>query len=519
MELRKQEYQVIHQKSAAKSQMTCDEEFNVPDNRPDVGRMIQKKGEVHITEVSVSENMIKLSGTLEFHLLYVSDDEKRCISSLEGHLPIEESIRLEGVQNGDKIGLDWDVEDLAIHLIHPRKLNIQAMISFVAEIQESRCLLLPVDVAEEQEVSCKRQTESILGFCVNRKETISFKEEIILPSNKQDAEQLLWQEIQVRGLKFRCMEGEIAYSGELFVFVLYAGEEPLNPPEWLEQIIPVSGSISCEVCETAMLPDIRVRLVREEITVKPDANGEERILLAEAVLEADVKLEQEKEFSLLMDICHPSKECKAVCQKEKLPGLLIRNEAKCRVNEYFGTGEAQGKILQICHSDAIVRVDECRRTAHGLEAEGILQLRVLYIVSDDEMPFYAMEEVLPFCQSVEVPGISEDSRYTLRADLEQLSTTMADSHEIEVKALLNCSAFVIQEKEVSLLQEIEETPLDMEKIRRLPGIVCYRFEEGDTLWDLAKAYYTTRENIMEINDLHGEPVQGQEVFLVKKVES
>ena len=519
MEIRKQEYQVIRQKNAAKTQITCDEEFNVPDSRPDVGRMIQKKGTVQITGINVAENVVTLAGALEFCLLYVSDDEKRCISSLSGRIPIEERMRLDGVKDGDKINLDWDVEDLAIHLVHPRKLNVQAMISFSAEVQEKKTLLLPVEIEAETDVSCKRQTETILGICVSRKETIRLKEEIVLPSNKQDAEQLLWKEIQVRGLKFRCMEGEIAYSGEMFVFVLYVGEDPLNPPEWIEQIIPVSGTIDCEACETTMLPDIRVRLSQEQITVKPDANGEERILVAEVTLEADLKLQRETEVSLLMDVCHPARECKAVTENETLSHLLIRNEAKCRVNDHFGTGEAQGKILQICHSDAVVRVDECRRTSQGLEAEGILELRILYIVSDDEMPFYAMEGVLPFSQVIEVPGITQDSRYELRIELEQLSTTMADSHEIEVRALLNCSAFVVTEKEVPLLQSIEELPLDPKTLRKLPGIVCCRFAAGDTLWDLAKTYYTTVEDIMEINDLQGEPAEGQPVFLVKNVES
>ena len=46
---------ILHQisrKSEAVSQITFDEDYNVPDARPDVGRMIQKKGEVTIGAVS-----------------------------------------------------------------------------------------------------------------------------------------------------------------------------------------------------------------------------------------------------------------------------------------------------------------------------------------------------------------------------------------------------------------------------------------------------------------------------------
>ena len=44
--------------------MTFDEDYNVPDVKPDVGRMIQKKGEVTVTEVQVNEGRAQISGSL-----------------------------------------------------------------------------------------------------------------------------------------------------------------------------------------------------------------------------------------------------------------------------------------------------------------------------------------------------------------------------------------------------------------------------------------------------------------------
>ena len=73
---------ILHQisrKSEAVSQITFDEDYNVPDARPDVGRMIQKKGEVTIGDVQISEGKARVFGGLTFHLLYVSDGERRRI--------------------------------------------------------------------------------------------------------------------------------------------------------------------------------------------------------------------------------------------------------------------------------------------------------------------------------------------------------------------------------------------------------------------------------------------------------
>ena len=94
---------ILHQisrKSEAVSQITFDEDYNVPDARPDVGRMIQKKGEVTIGDVQISEGKARVFGGLTFHLLYVSDGERRRICQLSGELPIDETIHLDGLTGG-----------------------------------------------------------------------------------------------------------------------------------------------------------------------------------------------------------------------------------------------------------------------------------------------------------------------------------------------------------------------------------------------------------------------------------
>ena len=101
MEIQKKEYRIIRQKSCAASQITLDEDYNVPDSRPDVGRMIQKKGSVQIQKVKVQEGRAGLTGRLAFCLLYVSDDEERRIHSLDGVIPLDETLNLEGLHDGE----------------------------------------------------------------------------------------------------------------------------------------------------------------------------------------------------------------------------------------------------------------------------------------------------------------------------------------------------------------------------------------------------------------------------------
>ena len=66
MELRKEDIQVLRTKSRATSQVTFDVDYNVPDVKPDIGRMVQNKGDVSVEEVRLSDGHAFLKGSLQY---------------------------------------------------------------------------------------------------------------------------------------------------------------------------------------------------------------------------------------------------------------------------------------------------------------------------------------------------------------------------------------------------------------------------------------------------------------------
>ena len=74
--------------------------------------------------------------------------------------------------------------------------------------------------------------------------------------------------------------------------------------------------------------------------------------------------------------------------------------------------------------------------------------------------------------------------------------------------------------EEQLIESVEEQPLDRKKLESMPGITVYMVKQGDTLWDIAKKFYTTMEEIISMNSLENDQLTlGQPLLLVKKVES
>ena len=105
-------------------------------------------------DVRLTDGKGILTGNLQVDILYVGE-ERGIVSSLTAKLPFEETLNLKDIINGDKMCLKWEIEDLTIRLIHSRKLNIKALVTFCATVDETEQIRLPVAL-DAEEVSDQR---------------------------------------------------------------------------------------------------------------------------------------------------------------------------------------------------------------------------------------------------------------------------------------------------------------------------------------------------------------------------
>lgn len=515
MELMKNQVAVYKRENEAFTQMTLDEDYNVPDSCEDVGRLIQYQGRIQIEDVKVSESRVFITGILCFKILFAIDQEPNFMESLEGSVPFEESMNVKGISTGEKICLRWDLEDLNIQLIHSRKMNIRALAAFTAIQELEKELSFTSDLRKEG-VSQKKEKIQVLGLHVHNRDTIRIRDTFVLSSNKPNIDKLVWDSMDVRGVHVRTEEGRILVKGEVFAFFLYEDDTESNALQWLEYSLPFQKEIVCEGCTQDMIPEMDITIINTSLTVKPDSDGEERCIQVDLLMESDLKVYKEKEIELLLDVYHPT--CHLVPEMEMIHAerLLIKNYAKCRIQERVSIDQNTGRILQICHSEGVVRIEESRMIENGILVDGFVQIQILYVTGIDEMPFYSVETMVPFSVKVEAPGIDETCKWYLHGELEQLSTTMSDGSAIDVKAFINLNALVLSNQSVENIVNVETKEWDSDHYKKIPGIVGYVVQPKDTLWDIAKRFCTTVDQIKSVNQLKEDTISPNDILILVK---
>lgn len=518
MELVRRTIRMTRQKGKAVSQMTLDDDYNIPETMPDVSMIVQEKGDLEIGEVRVENGRALIRGNLRFYVLYLDDSDEGGLHSVKGQIPFEENMNVEGAKDGDSLKLNGILEDLFAVLINSRKMGIKAVGTLELTVEEltEEALTTALEGGEQAEIRTEHRTAAALT--VQKKDTCRIKDEIILPANKSNIRELIWQDVALRGMELRPGEDEILIKGELGVFVLYESEETEQKTGWLEQSVPFNSHIDVHGSREGIAASLGAVLAGAELEVKPDYDGELRVLHVDAVLNLDIRMYEEEGVDLVADVYSLKKELIPEKAETDYERLLINSASRCRVSGRMTTEQTDMQILQICHSSGEVKLDDCTAVEQGLRVEGAVQVEVLYITSDDSHPILCRKEAIPFEQLIEVPGMTKDSVWYLDAILDQLAVDMVSGTEMDVKGVVLLQILVLAKERAEHVVSVTEEPLDLTALKALPAFVLYAVQPGDTLWEIAKSCRSTGERICEINGCAPEEIRpGKKLILIKEV--
>lgn len=494
------------------NQSMLDEDYNIPDSKPDVQRIIVGQGNVHVHEIKSAENAVCVCGVVETQILYVGEGIEPCLVSAAGTIPFEERIYTEQAELGFVVRSSR--VELQVSMIHSRKLRLKAMLELEIASEYETQERLPLEADTEHPLFCKTEPVELLGMFARKKDTYRVKEEITLPGTKESFGTILWCDVGNRKLDTKLLTDELQLMGELQVFCFY--ESPDGKIDWIEQTVPYSGRIECLGADADMFHQVQVDLEEVHLEVRMDEDGEPRALGVEGSMRAAVVIYKEEQLEILSDAYSLEKRCVLEKTEACYETLVLQNHSKCKVAERLLLPELKSDILQICHTGGSVQLDEMKPVQDGVLVEGALHVSFLYVKANDDVPFDIWQGVVPFSYLVECKEATEELRSHITSTLEQLTVGFLGGNEVEIKAVLGFQCFFRKEIQMKMITDLKLEEIDPEELENRPGVVGYVVKEGDTLWELSKRYWTTPESILAVNELSEADWKAGERILILK---
>ena len=256
MEVKRKSIHMDRMKSSASTQITIDADVNVPDSKPDVSKILLERGWIKTEEVKALENQVLVRGALHFSFLYRCEYGERSVCCMEGKVPFEEMVHVEGVDSQDIVKLKKQLETLNISMINSRKINVRAIAVLEPEIEELYEEEVLYEVADVPMLQKKKKQLITTETAIDKRDILRIREEIKLPSGLPNIFEIIWDTARVCSMDFKVGDGNILVQGELQVFFLYESEHDDGELFYYETKLPISMKLDCNGCTENMLPQI-----------------------------------------------------------------------------------------------------------------------------------------------------------------------------------------------------------------------------------------------------------------------
>lgn len=521
MELIKRNIHMDCLRCRASTQMTLEDDVIISDSRPDAAKLIMDRGNVSIDEVKVTDDHVNVKGKMHFHVLYLAEkgsgtQDGSNVDQMQGSLPFEEMIFMEGVRGGDPVTTEWEIEDLSISLINSRKLSVQSLISLQLSCEDICDEETAVDLYSQEPVEFRKKPLDVATMAVRKKDIFRIKEEIEIPGSFPNILSMIWSEIVPGAVEFKVLEDKITLQGELRAFFLYRGEGDEEEICHYETTFPFAGSLDCPGCREGMIPEIRYRAEDREVEIRPDFDGEERVITFEQCLDLDICIYEEDSIDILADVYGVVKEVSVLDRNAQFRRLLSRSSGKTKLSGHFKAQEENLTLHKILHTATNLQIAEKNIVENGIEIVGALNLQIFCECGSEAGSYSVIRGSIPFQYVLEAEGISENCIFPVGVFIDQITPAIIDGEEVDVKCVLYFRSNIYEKWQEKIVEEIIVSEPDAEKMASLPGIAVYMVKEGDSLWDIGKRYYVPVSAIRQTNNLSSDEIKAGDKLLIVK---
>ncbi len=516
MELIKKNIHMEQRIKWAAAQISLEEDQNISDQKPDAYKIICKNACVKVEETKPVEEAVWIKGTLEYKVLYLTDEKEKQLCSIEGKIPFEEKMYTDKNVSGDSLRVVAKVDDLTIRLINSRKLNIRCIIGVVITQDELYDEEVVMDVENPQMCEILKKPLEVTTVVLDTRDIYRIREEWEVPDGMPNIYSVIWKDIRVEGLSFIPMDGKIGISGETNGFFLYEGEEEDNIPRFFEVSRPFSGILDIPECRENTQLRIDYEVEPAHVEVKPDYDGEERQIDMEMEIKLYIKLYQNVTLSVVADAYGIQEKMEPVMKESRCEKIIKRENGKIKVSDTWENTEIPGADIQILRVSGQILEEEVNLKEEEARLSGVLHVDILCAVNEENDPYRCISMDIPYEHNLVVNGATEQCPYYGKVCMEQLGAMM-QGDKMEVRAILTYQLMVYQMIEKPLLADMRRAEADI-KQKVLPVMSVYFAKENESIWEVGKKYQVPLVTIRDLNQLTEDTLHdGQKVLIVKEM--
>ena len=510
MELIKDIIKIDSRMDFGKYQTFIESEVVVPDIKSDVYEIVDTQGYIALSKIDVSDGKLVCRGSFNYNVMYIADD-KSTLSNVCGKIDINEVIEKDTIVQDMEHMLYPEVEHVDCTIMNERKIRVGALVNIKGSLFEKQRLDIVKDVSEVECIQ-KHRKEIVYQDIVGIEKTESVIRDTIAISSEEVSAIINIAPI-VKVKESRIADNKVIIGGVLSISPLactYDGDivelDKVNMD--FTQFIEVPGAFDGMKEETILsIGDFNYNF-------KQNAESNTCMLEIECTVCCKVKVTDEVTREVLQDAYSPQKMVKFDHR------LINLNKALCTMTENFTIRETLNNdydnveikdIVSVCPS---ISIENAYIEGNKSIIQGIIKAVVLFVPVEGEKMIYKISEEIPFENDINIENLTDTCSIFNTVCIDRVE---ADLNRNQIDIVIKVKRFteaMDKKSESFIIKGEDQGEYDLSKA---PSIIVYICKEGDNLWDIAKKYNTTEEEIAQVNEIKvDEPIKPGKCLILQK---
>jgi len=501
------------------AQAIVENDIIVPDSKPDISRVLLLDGDAYISSSDVMQDKLHVSGTIGYKILYLSDDAEQGVKSINTSVPFSETLEIPNVRHGMSAKVRGSIEHIDYEILNGRKVGLKTILNLNGKVSDVVDQEIVNDLSGIDNIQTLRGSISINCFLGCNEDSLVVRENLELPAGKPTLKEVLRTDVKLTGKDYKVTDNKVIAKGDLNIQTLYLADDEEQSIQLVEHEVPFTQFIDVVGVHEAARCEVDFQLSDSAFDLGEDSDGELRFINAEIPLKIYVSAYDEKSLATLEDAYSPRAKLDLETKPFHMAVLSHEENAQISVRDTLIVPEESPEIAEVFNVISKPSLTDCKIVDDKIVIEGVVNNSVLYLSNNEDQPVYCFSQEIPFRQSIDARGIQSQARCEAELDVDHCNYSMIAANEVEVRLSLTAGIKVLDEAEIQTISRVIESPLDDKRAVSQPSITIYFAQTGDTLWKIAKKYYTTVEDLRKANSLIASDVveAGQQIFIMRKI--
>ena len=506
MEIKNENLSVCSGICRTKSNFTAECDVIVPDSKPDILKVLQISARPKVTSCETRSGRVVVSGSISFNILYLADNEEKCVKSITSSCEFSHPVRDNSIGEAMLTFADVDVSELGCNVANCRKLTLRA--SLCMNVRVYSCYNL--DVITDIEGACtKKATLSSGVICAHAQDSTTITDSFSLSNGKAPIVEILKADGQITDSELKVIDDKAIIKGNMRVTVLYRSESKIEHAQTevsFAHILEADGirsDMDCEHC---------VKLLDISANATENTDGNMCVIDISSELFFRVIARSTLSMDCVIDAYLPHGNLQCKTSPISVDNIDTQINRDVDFKEHFSLPSSLPAIGSIYQVVARPFTESCITEGGKIRVSGYTEIYLLYLSSDESSPVYSYKTNVDFSVAFDSPGCTITPVASCK--LLNVSYTINSENSVEVRGTLDVGVECIHTTETDIIYSVEN--VEYVPTAR-PSIIVSCVCGGRTLWDIAKEYLVSPEDILAANALEKESdIQSGAALIIPK---